>query len=546
MRVIKLCMILLILVAVLSNTFCREKKWKSGMKIKDKMEFNFKIGSNLALWEENDSSNFAIAFVVFDSRGNDRYSAIDAYWSDGKRVENFPVLRKKIEFIPETGVGHQVTSGMIKEVSKNNILVFIDAMSRIWAFDHRGKVLSGYPTKENDKLSPMQLWPPKIMDINNDGESKIIFLTKGIVPMIQAATIGDEGIYITDKKGELLSGYPKLFNSRAIEASPIYYDNNRVFITLSDGNIVGLNISTGKALDKFPVSLTSVNFLEEGFEEELKESYYFNVCAYREINSLIVTRKSDKIYRVNVDTGKYDKIVIKGADKLSKVNTATLKGVIFEKEYLYCYDAGLERVVKFDSKFKEVDSIKLESVNGSKNIYFNIYNDVEKTASYIFLVNVISGQRDVDKLFAEHYTKEEETKIKKDLYERFLNYYKTKKLNEEQMKEFNDFFKDEKEGCLEEKLGYFQYHSLRRLPIQTQVIVFKDDNKKIYKILDESIVDYTYGEPSGNTPVPEPLIHADKNNKDIHLILPLTVDESKEDMDIPKSMIRIFTISKDN
>lgn len=537
MKAKKLWIVLLISIIAMSNIFCREKRWESGMKIKDKMEFGFDIGSNLVLWEENDSGNFAIAFIAYE----DEYSAIDAYWSDGERVDKFPFLRKKIKFIPETGTGNQVTSGIIKGVDKNNVLVFIDARSRIWALDHRGRVLSGYPTKENAKLSPMQLWPPKIMDINNDGESKIIFLTKGFVPMIQADSIGDYGIYIADKKGKILQGYPVLFDKKypisyPLEESPIYYDSNRVFITLSDGNITGLNMSTGKALNKFPVSLASFS----------EKSYDFNACAYREINSLIVTGMSDKIYKVDVDTGVCDRVVVKGAGKLSKVNTATLKGTVFEKEYLYCYDDDSARVIKFDSKLKEVDTIELGLVNAGKNLYFNTYNNAEKKASYIFLMNARSAARDIDELFAEHFTKEEERRIKNDMYGRFLKYYKTKKLNEEQIKEFDEFFKVQKTIDLEKKLGYFEVQDLLKLPVQTRVIVFKDDNKKIYKILDESIIDYICEGYAGDIPVPVPLIHIDKNSQDIYLILPLAVDRSKREMEIPKSMIRIFTISKDN
>ena len=168
-------------------------------------------------------------------------SRLYAYKADGSLFNGFPIDLDGFVFF----------SPIIADVNNdsfNEIIVSITSFnpdnksSGVFIFDRFGKVLSGWPKMTDTVVA----FSPSIIDVNNDGYLEIL---------VQDLKEDTAGIYLFDHNGKLRDGWPVkgAFISRNVLSGDVNGDNIPDVIAASPDRIYAWN-NDGSLIDGFPKS----------------------------------------------------------------------------------------------------------------------------------------------------------------------------------------------------------------------------------------------------------------------------------------------------
>ena len=123
---------------------------------------------------------------------------------------------------------------------------------RVYAFKNNGTILKGFPVD----IDGVIFASPVVVDLNNDGYKEIVITT-------MFSKDPNNGVYVIDKNGKILNGWPQL-KGQWTWASPSVIDiNNDGFLEIMISDLIGDNYLfdyNGNVLQGWPQETTWANF----------------------------------------------------------------------------------------------------------------------------------------------------------------------------------------------------------------------------------------------------------------------------------------------
>jgi hypothetical protein len=531
--------ILLVCISLTVNPGCVKKTWRmimSNDKISDQLEFNFKIVGTPVIWK--DSKGYAsLAFIKGYNVNDDRFIQPDAYWLNGKRVtDSFPLKYGDKYFVTSPKSATESFTEKYKgryfitypnqlaacDVNKDGVeeLVAIDDGTFLQCVDHSGKSLSGYPILIGEPSGSIPNWPLTIRDFNNDGELELLYLA------------ADHSLELRKLDGTSLPNFPVKLTGDVFDHHPVITSGN-IFILYSSGEgIDGINISSGQRINGYPKSLEAYG----------NKSPYQRMCAFDSMDGIITSAEMPYLGYLNYKTGEQKKIEIKGASRITGLATMKVKGLSGECEYLLAYDEDNKKLFKIDNKGELKNSYDIKLDKKFRNMHLSTQYDAEKNENYIFLVSYIAPMVDIDDIFREYGTPEEENRIKKMLRDNLVKLYKTENLTKDHLKNYEDDIRAVKKGYLRKTLGYDKLNKLEYPPPLIDTMILKDTSDKQEIVFEEKIHNYEFetimpGRGGQSTTI-MPLFYC-YNNKRYILVAMNLIDKVSDGND--KSIIRIIS-----
>ena len=518
---------LLLLITFILTMGCDDKKnGIVNIRIKDMYEFKNRIVTCPVVLEDNKKGILRVAFVISRKEiKKDDVREIDEvviYDLDGKQYNS-----KKIEFIDEPAI---IPGKSIEAIDRNGdgvdeILVY-DTYGRGWVFEQNGNAVKGYGIKDGlDHAGILVSLNQFEVSINNEKTKKIVTTMLGMGGEYDKKYFLD----IRTPGKDSLSGYPIIYGDDEEISKSILADEN-IYIQLSsrDGDFInGYSINGGKRLAGFPIALSGLNY------------DVVDMCIYKG-EDIVLSARKNSIYRINLKSRKLDKVEIKGSNSVENVKTGYVNG----DEYIYAFDNKDNIIYRIDNKNKVIDKLKVKVEDSFDLKYFNTFSINNGNETYIFLIYGEQSLMDIEKMFDKYAPAGEKKKIEKEIEERIYrghkNYYRTSKLNIEQMKEAKEAIIDSKDGYLREHLGD-EYEGIRVLTPRTKVIVYKNIKDRIEQISFDEIPEYELKTFLGDFPYLYPSIYFNSKLSTLAFIVP--INKKPEDEKNEKSIIKSYIFS---
>jgi hypothetical protein len=219
---------------------------------------------------------------------------------------------------------------------------------------------------------------------------------------------------------------------------------------------------------------------------------------------------------MNLKNKKMDNIEIKGSKSIENIKT----GYVNAEEYIYAFDNKDNVVYRINNKNKIADKLKVNIEESFEFKYYDTFSINNGNETYLLFIYEEQASMDIEKMFSKYAPAEEGKKIEEKSYRRYKNYYKTQKLNAEQMKEAKQDIIERKNDYLEEHLNQ-KYDSIRTLTPRTKVLIYKSDKDKIAQIRSDETPEYVFDMFSGEYPDLRPSIYFNDKLKTLAFIVPL-------------------------
>lgn len=509
------CSLLVLIVLFVMAAECGMKK--NGeikkMDMKDKYEFDFRIVSQPAVLEDREKGTIRIAFVKYMKEvKNDKETALYEVMvcdPNGKQHNKEKILFYDPFVIPP---GKPMEAVDRNEDGVDELLVY-DVFGRGWIFSQDGKKIKGYGDKdEMDRAGILTGLRQEEITIGKEKKKKIIAMMSGTGGRFDNKYFID----IRTPGKDSLSGYPLKLSNERIYHSPAFSiigENIYMLLDLSPGEIDGYSVKDSKRLPGFPIGLSGIS-----------TGSRVDMCAARSNGGLVFCNNENRIYRVDVKSKKIQKIEIPVGKAIVNVKT----GYANSEEYIYAFDMNLNNIYKVDAKNKIADTIKTGAPDAYEFKYFNAWSLENGKETYLFFVYNVQSLADVEKMFEKYAPAGEGKKIEDRIYNGHKEYYNTKILNAEQLKEAKDEIKKSKASFLRSHIGREKYHEIMIQTPKSKIIVFKDAKGKIEQLRNDEIEGYVLKTLFADFPDLFPAIYYNNKLGILSFLIPLNSDNDKK------------------
>ena len=508
---IKTYLLLLIICIIVMGCKMKKNDGIADIKIKDRYEFNNRILTSPLVLEDNKKGILRLAFVNFKKKDGEDIHEVVVYNLDGKQYNN-----KKIEIIDAY---RQVMA--IEAIDRNgdgvDEILLYDIYGRDWVFDQDGNKIKGHGAYNGlDDIGVLASLDQLETTENNKKGKKIVTVTVGWGGKYDKKYLLD----VSPPGKDSLKGYPIIFDEGKISKPIMAGENIYLHLSARDEFLDGYAIDGGKRLAGFPVKLHGIEYMKD-------------MCFYKN-EYILFSDGKNFISRMNLKNKKIENVEIKDSKSIENIKTGYVNG----EEYIYAFDDKDNIIYKINNKNKVTDKLKVNIEDSFEFKYFNTFSINNGNETYLFFIYVEEALMDIEKMFNKYGAAAEGKKIEEEVYSDYKNFYKTQKLNVEQMKEAKERVIEFKNDYLRKHLGGEKYSSIRVLTPQTKIIVYRNTKDKIEHISLEEVSEYVFDMFFVDYPELCPKIYFNATINTLAFIVAL--NKESEDEENEKSIIKSY------
>ncbi|MCP4135078.1 MAG: VCBS repeat-containing protein [bacterium] len=325
--------------------------------------------------------------------------------------------------------------------------------ARIYAYDIKGDLVKGYPTKliyDNKKGSSYGIHAIAPMDINSDGKKEILIIKE---------QGHDSSFDVLDLQGKPLLKEPVKLHGGFLNIQPVFLNSEYVFFIKTgkafhhETSVMGIDLKKLKIMKHFPILIKKgKRFNQETLDLAINGSQH--------IIELLL-KKSGTIISIDYKTGKKKEKSIPGINKAVRIAST---------EKLYIFDDETKSVIRLDKKHAIEKRCGLNIDNTHTLESFHVISAPGTKNNYIVCTFENKPTLSIDELYKKHGDLAEIKKIKKSQ---------------------KQYLAEAKRDILNQKFGWKKLAQLRNPVCAYKVFVLTDNNQKIEIIERKEFSGYT-------------------------------------------------------